>query len=562
MLEEINISNLGIIKTANLPFTHGLNVITGETGAGKTMVLSALNLLLGKRSNANMVYTDATNLSVEGCWDVTNNATVSQLAEDTGAIIEDATLFINRTVKQDGKSRAVVGGKTTPATILSKIGENLVSIHGQSDQMKLKSPTAQREVLDQYAGSELATQIVLYKKLYGAWKEKVDYLKDIEQNASNSKREINAIITFKEDFEQLSPYVDEDIELERTINELLNLDNIREGLSEAINIIEPPDSDHGAGLMDLLELLERKLAKMADYGDKFKNNSDNFSNIINTTAELFSEIKSQADDFDTDSIEVLYSAQEREKDLKTLVKRYGSNLNEVIEQYAKVETQLEELEKYNQPIDKIQKEVEQAYAKALEQADKISLTRKKYAQKMSIQVNTELSGLNMSGTTFIINATKGNLTSSGQDTVAFMLQQKGSTKQSPIDKTASGGELSRIMLSIEVALSHTNIGKTFVFDEIDSGVGGETAAEIGKRLSLLARDSQVIVVTHLPQVAAYANNHLKVVKTEYTNTIETEVMHLNHDERINEIARMLSGMSDSSFGQAHAAELIEHSRII
>lgn len=559
MLEQINISNLGIIKEASLSFNNGLTAITGETGAGKTMVLSALHLLLGKRANSNMVGKYSNQLSVEGCWDINNENLIKEI-EETGAIIEEGQVFINRTIKENSKSRSVIGGKSTPTTVLGAIGGKLVNIHGQSDQTRLKSKTAQKDALDKYAGEPFQKALKEYIKVYKEWKKQKEHIEDIKQNSAARKREINNLKSFIDEFDKVDPYENEFEEIEKKINSLSNVDAIRNSMCEGQESVSPSDSELPQ-VSDQISMLISSLSKVSQYDSVIEEIQAKATKLNDEFDDLISEIESYIENIDEDSIEQLYIAQERELELKKFIKKYGDTLDEIIDQKNEAEKELEELEQYNQPVEDLEEEFIKTSKKLQEKSDKLTEIRTKTAIKMEKNVNKELLGLSMSGSSLkIIVSQIDSPSSTGQDEIEFGMISKGSAKINQISKSASGGELSRIMLAIEVVLADTkNIG-TFIFDEVDSGVGGETAIEIGKRLAQLSKDAQVIVVTHLPQVAAYADHFLQVTKTVEENETLTTVKELNNEEKINELTRMLSGMSDSSSGKAHAKELFEHAK--
>lgn len=559
MLEQINISNLGIIKEASLSFNNGLTAITGETGAGKTMVLSALHLLLGKRANNNMVGKYSNQLSVEGCWDINNENLIKEI-EETGAIIEEGQVFINRTIKENSKSRSVIGGKSTPTTVLGAIGGKLVNIHGQSDQTRLKSKTAQKDALDKYAGEPFQKALKEYIKVYKEWKKQKEHIEDIKQNSAARKREINNLKSFIDEFDKVDPYENEFEEIEKKINSLSNVDAIRNSMCEGQESVSPSDSELPQ-VSDQISMLISSLSKVSHYDNAIEEIQIKAAKINDDFDDLISEIESYIENIDEDSIEQLYIAQERELELKKFIKKYGDTLDEIIDQKNEAEKELEELEQYNQPVEDLEEEFIKTSKKLQEKSDKLTEIRTKTAIKMEKNVNKELLGLSMSGSSLkIIVSQIDSPSSTGQDEIEFGMISKGSAKINQISKSASGGELSRIMLAIEVVLADTkNIG-TFIFDEVDSGVGGETAIEIGKRLAQLSKDAQVIVVTHLPQVAAYADHFLQVTKTVEENETLTTVKELDNEEKINELTRMLSGMSDSSLGKAHAKELFEHAK--
>jgi DNA repair protein RecN (Recombination protein N) len=311
---------------------------------------------------------------------------------------------------------------------------------------------------------------------------------------------------------------------------------------------------------DQLRNFVRSLSLIAEYDTELQEIHDKAEGLSDDLEEVVSLLEGFINGLDEESIEQLYTAQEKQIAIKSLVKKYGNSLNEVIEQRDAADAELEELESYNQPIEELEEELAEIFKEVISSAQEVTLLREKAALKMEKAVNKELRGLSMSGSMLKIQITKVKPSSTGQDEVELMLLAKGSNTPNPIAKSASGGELSRIMLALEVVLADPKNTGTFIFDEVDSGVGGETAIEIGKRLALLAKEAQVIVVTHLPQVAAYGDNHLKVLKTVTDDCTETNVQQLSEKARVAEITRMLSGMSDSETGKAHAAELIAHAK--
>lgn len=554
MLEEISINNLGIIKTATLPFTDGLTVITGETGAGKTMVLSALHLLLGRRSDTNMIGQNSNTLTVEGCWNVQNTQAIKSIKE-TGAVIEDDQLFINRTVQTGGKSRAVIGGKTTPASVLSEIGLQLVNIHGQSDQIRLKNTAAQRDALDTYAGEKLSKTLTNYKNAYNQLRKKKKLIEDIKKNSFARKREIATLEEFIKEFDELSPIIDEDIELTKEIATLSNIDTIRLSVAEALESITPT-SDEIPSITGQLNNAVRVLAKVAEYDKELSELSQKLAIISDDLDNATNDIENYSDNLDEDSLARLYEAQERLSNIKLFIRKYGNSLNSVIEERDAAQEKLDNLQELDQPLDVLEDELEELSEKIANLAEKITELRTTAAKQLSEKVNEELSGLSMSSSEMIISIVPEKLTSKGKDEVEFLLRTGGQNNPRPIAKSASGGELSRIMLALEVVLADPKTTPTFVFDEVDSGVGGTAAIEIGKRLAKLAKEAQVIVVTHLPQVAAFSDNHLNVIKTSSNEYTETSVQQLDDDQRIKEMTRMLSGMTNSDTGHAHATDLI------
>lgn len=556
MLEEININNLGIIENTTLEFCPGLNVITGETGAGKTMILNALHLLLGKRSNTNMIKTQCQYGSVQGTWNNLPQNIIEDI-ENTGAIIEDQQLYINRTLKNDGKNKTVIGGKNTPTTTLAKIGQQLVSIHGQSDQNKLKDQNQQLRTLDTYAQQDITPIHEQYTKLYKQWKNAQKTLHDTQKNATTIKRTINSLTAFIEDYDTISPQPQEDQEIQQHIDNLANIEDIQQNMSQAYQILT---NDNITPATTQLEEIGKTLKNITQYDPHIKKLYEQTQNVTNTVYELQDNIETYLNNIDTDTIEELYELQERQRLIKRLVKKYANNLEELIAQRKEAEKELSILELQNQPIEQLQEQEQHAYKKMMAQAKILTTARTKHARTMAQRINQELTQLSMNGHTFIIDIQETEPHAHGVDEVSFNFLTKGQKVSQPIHKTASGGELSRIMLAIEVVITNPDNMTTYVFDEIDSGIGGETAIEIGKRLAKLAKTTQVIVVTHLPQVAAYADQHLKVTKTVHEESITTHVDTLNKQDTTRELTRMLAGMTNSDTGKQHAKELQEHAK--
>lgn len=557
MLEEISIKNLGVIQEAKLSFTPGFTAITGETGAGKTMVLSALGLLLGKRSDASIVRHGTLFTSVEGCWNVAGLPILPTI-EETGAVIEDGLIYINRTVHADGKSRAVIGGKTTPAASLALVGEGLVNIHGQSDQMRLKNPTAQREALDSYAGVKLNTKLENYQTLYNQWRTITKKVKDVQTNMVARQREYEELTHAIAEINAVQPVHGEDETLLNEANRLTNVELLKEATSTALNKINNEEDFTIPGIQETIVEVVKQLNSVVEYDEQLKELHELAESIEINLNELSNQLSNYVNSIDLDALVRLNEIQERRAALNILTRKYGPTLENVINYWQEAETKIEDLNPENSSLETLQKELNETLTKLKTQASEITQIRKKAATELSTAVNIELEGLAMAGSKLAVHVnTLNTYTNYGADEIAFMMKTPGAAEARPLAKTASGGEMSRIMLSIEVVLADPEATPTFVFDEVDSGVGGATAIEIGKRLAKLAKEAQVIVVTHLPQVAAFADNHLRVLKTNGESFVSTDIIQLNDEEKVEEIARMLSGLSSSDSGKTHALELLD-----
>lgn len=558
MLEEINIRNLGVIEQASLEFSPGLNVITGETGAGKTMVLTGLGLLLGKKASSSIVRNGADATSVEGCWDVSRNS-VKQAIEDTGAVLEDdAQLFINRTITNDGKSKLVVGGKRTPTTVLDTFSGGLVNIHGQSDQIRLKTSAAQRTALDRFAGEKLSQEKIIYQEIYETWKLITKQLKETETNAASRLREYEQAKQAVEDFEKTQPLPNEDEQLKAEAVALTHVDGIKSGLEETLGYLSNPDGWEMEDALTVLNKANTALSQISKYDPKLAEYSEVLENLIITAQELGVDLTSYQASIDGDALVRLQEVNDRLSTLAQLIRTYGPTLEDALKYWEEASEKVITLNPENNSVEALQEKLANQEVLLENQANKLYELRVSASKTLEADVNKELAGLAMAGSKFIINVERTQTyTVNGGDEASFNIKTPASNVPVPLGKGASGGELSRIMLALELCLADPSSQSTYLFDEVDSGVGGETALEIAKRLALLAQSRQVIVVSHLAQVAAFADNHLEVVKkNDDDKSVVTTVRNLDKPERLRELSRMISGLTDSETGKAHAQELL------
>ena len=557
MLEEIVVKDLGIISDATLTFNRGLNILTGETGAGKTMVLSALGLLLGKRSDSSIVRSGANSTSVEGCFYVNGNKLVASIVDEAGGSIEDSQLYINRTVFTDGRSKASAGGKGTPASVLNAIGDVLVSIHGQSDQVRLKSPTAQREALDGYNKAKMAPILGGYKEVYRQWKTAQEELEDVKNNMYAREREFEELTKAISDISKVEPVAGEDEKLKNDADRLANVEILKEATSAALNKLATDDYE-SADAMSLISEAYKVLDNVSSYDTAVLKLAEKAESIKTELLDLVSELSGYLENIDVDDLEELNNVQERRAEIASLIRKYGPTLDDVIKLYEEGSQRVESLNPENTNVESLETKVNELLVNLNSKAAELTAARKENAEEISSRINAELAGLAMGSSSVIIEVKPtDSYASSGGDEVNFLMKSHANDTPRPISKGVSGGELSRLMLALELVLADPESTATFIFDEVDSGVGGATATEIGKRLAQLAQHAQVIVVTHLPQVAVFADNHLRVLKTSGEDFVSTDVAVLTEDGKVNEIARMLSGLGDSETGQAHAKEMME-----
>jgi DNA repair protein RecN (Recombination protein N) len=556
VIEEILIRDLGVISEAKLEFGPGLTVLTGETGAGKTMVLNALGLLLGERSDSSAIRKGQEQAFVEGRWLLAESA-VARIRE-LGIELDDSELLVNRSVSAEGRSRANLSGKSVPVGILSEIGEQLVVVHGQSDQIRLRSAVAQREALDQFAGDALAKVMTEYTAVYANWKQAATELTELTTQSENRSREADQIRSAVEELSALDPKPGEDLELSEKASKLTHLEELRIAATAAHNNLSSEGFDDSADALTMIGKARRALEAVSEHDPELAALAEQLKEIGYSLNETSASISGYLASLDTDGASELERIQQRRAEITTAMRKYGPTLEEVIAFLENSGTRLLELDSSDTKIQELTT-LEQSLGKqATELAKNITSLRTKAASALAKAVTTELGALAMTGASLEVSVSTGpELGSHGADQISILLSAYPGAEPRALGKGASGGELSRIMLAIEVVLAKSELAPTFIFDEVDAGVGGAAATEVGKRLATLAQNAQVIVVTHLPQVAAFATRHLRVLKSVSDQYTATDVVRLEGEAVVEELARMLSGLSESESGKTHAKELLE-----
>lgn len=556
MIEEILIRDLGVISEAKLEFGPGLTVLTGETGAGKTMVLNALGLLLGERSDSSAIRKGQEQAFVEGRWLLADSA-LNRIRE-LGIELDDQELLVNRSVSAEGRSRAALSGKSVPVGILSEIGDQLVVVHGQSDQIRLRSAAAQREALDQFAGDDLAKVLTEYAGVYANWRQASARLSEITTQLEARSREADQIRSAVEELTALDPKPGEDVELSEKASKLTHLEELRFAATESHNQLSSEGFDDSSDAITLIGKARRALESVSEHDPELDSLAKALKEIGYSLNETSASISSYLASLDSDGSAELERIQQRRADLTSAMRKYGPTLEEVVSFLENSGARLLELDSSDKEIQELTS-LEQSLSKqALSLAKSITDRRSRAAAELAKSVTGELAALAMTGASLEVTVTAASeLGAHGADQVAILLSAYPGAEPRPLGKGASGGELSRIMLAIEVVLAKSELAPTFIFDEVDAGVGGAAATEVGKRLATLAQNAQVIVVTHLPQVAAFATRHLRVLKSVSDKYTATDVVRLEGEAVVEELARMLSGLSESESGKTHAKELLE-----
>lgn len=559
-LNEISISGIGVIEKSNLEFGPGLTVITGETGAGKTMVLTALNLVLGGKADSALVRHGQERAIANATFQIPNE--FASRFDEKGIISEDGELILTRTVTKDGKSKAVASGSAVSASALQEISEELVMVHGQAASQTLTKSAKHLELLDLYANTNLEE----FQSSFAEAAELAKRIKAMKSAGRERERELEQLREFAAAYKKIKPQAGELQEVNDEISRLNSVEGLTSTAGQASGIIEDDES----GVLTQLGSARKSLEKAVTLDPSLSDISDKLNEAFFEVQDIAANLASYLSDLAADPSRLEY-LQNRKAELNSFIKRHSKStssdsnqaLHELIEQAANLDSQISDLEGGDDRIAELEKELKSLQVKCVAQASEISKGRSAAASKLSKAASEEIHALSMPNTNLVVEVKSGTefseLTANGFDEVNFFLQTHKDGPLVSIAKGASGGELSRVALAIEVVIAMNEEIGTYIFDEVDAGVGGKAAIEVGRRLKELSKVAQVIVVTHLPQVAAWGDTHFVVSKDESGSVSLSQVRNVSSDERIEEIARMLAGHESSESARKHAEELIAES---
>lgn len=559
MIEEMRLRGLGVIAEATLPIGPGFTAITGETGAGKTMVVTGLGLLLGQRADSGGVRRGAAQASVEGVWIVAENGAAADRVREAGGEVEPlgdgrAELLVTRTLSSEGRSRAAVGGRAAPAGVLADLADLLVVVHGQSDQLRLRSASAQRDALDRFGGAPLADALATYRSAYARWRDLDAELATLVGDSAARRREADDLRAAVAEIEAVAPQSGEDVELAQRAERLAHVEELRVAVAGAHQLLSADDD--GADVTALVGEARRLLDRGAARDGTLQEAADAAADLGYRVADLAGTLARYLADLDESGPHELAVVEERRAALGALLRAHGS-LDAALALVAAGSARLAELDDDGERIERLTAEREVAASVLDEAAAGLTAVRVAAAERLSAAVTAELHALAMPDARVVVTVAPGAESAAGHDDVQLLLAPHPGAEARSVARSASGGELSRVMLAIEVVIAGADPVPTFVFDEVDAGIGGAAAIEVGRRLARLAESSQVIAVTHLAQVAAFADNHLTVVKQSDGSVTASSVARLSGAAREAEMARLLSGMADSEAALTHARELLD-----
>ena len=574
MFEEIRISSLGVIESSTLELGPGLTVITGETGAGKTMVVTALSLLLGGRADTGAVRSGSAHARVEGVVDARTLTAFCAAVDEVGGDTEDGQVVIARNIAAEGRSRAWVGGASVPVSRMAEVTESLVAVHGQSDQHRLLRAGAQRDALDRHAAAAVDALLAEWRRLHTELTDVERELDDVVTHARERAQEADRLRFGLGEVEAVSPEPGEDTALAAEESRLGYADTLRTAAEQAREALSSDDDAPDA--LATTAAARTLLEGVRDHDPEAGELADRLAELTYLLSDLAADVASYASRLDIDPAR-LAAVSERRASITALTRKYGETVEDVLAWAQESSRRLLDLDDTDGRTDALRAEQSRLRTELADTGARLSAARQSAAAELGDQVSGELTQLAMPHAVVTIavgqhevaepeRPTPGVLrvgkrwlraTTSGLDEVEFLLAANTGSEARPLHKGASGGELSRVMLALEVSLAESNPVPTFVFDEVDAGVGGKAAIEIGRRLAQLARRAQVLVVTHLPQVAAFADRHVVVHKQSDGTVTTSGLVVLDDEAREKELSRMLAGVEESDSARAHARELLD-----
>lgn len=574
MLEELRLTSLGVIDEAVLELGPGFTAITGETGAGKTMLVTALTLLLGGRADAGLVRAGAGRARIEGrvdlSTDLASSAALHDLDADLGLELDDGSLILSRTVSAEGRSRAVLGGASVPVGRLGQVADTLMAVHGQSDQHRLRQPARQRQALDRYAGAPVLGALHRYHAAYVKLRDTERELTEVTGSVRERAREAEMLRLGLVELEQVAPEPGEDATLQAEEDRLAHADALRTAAQQAQLLLAGDDEGLPGDALSQLGATRRLLDGVRDHDPAAAVLADRVAELAYLAADVSHDVTGYATSLDADPGRLAW-VQQRRAELANLQRRYGDTLDEVLDWGKRAATRLVELDGTDDRVLALEQSVAGLRDELGMLAAAMSRARTDAAHRLAAEVTNELTALAMPYARFEVSVRQrpdptGLAVGAGNREVAFgphgvdevelLLTANVGAPPRPLDKGASGGELSRVMLALEVVLAGCSPVPTLVFDEVDAGVAGTAAIEVGRRLARLANEAQVLVVTHLPQVAAFADRHFAVVKSTEGSVTTSDLHDLSGEDRVAELSRMLAGLAESQAARTHAVELL------
>jgi DNA repair protein RecN (Recombination protein N) len=534
MLCRLIISNIAVIDKAEVAFDEGLNILTGETGAGKSLVIDAINILLGQRGNRELIRYGENKARVEAAFFLPDylRSIFSDYIEDS-----DDMVIISRELYQDGRNICAVNGRLVPVSALKELGKNLISIHGQQDSQTLLHQSTHIDYIDKYYKEKISVRLTDYRELYNKMKALKDEIEKLTSSDSGKLERLENLEYWANEIDSAHLVSGEDEELHAKRQVFRNYEKIYSALSKAYEVIYGSED---FTVFSALGGLSKELAPLEQYDGIIKNVSELVCDSMYKAEEAARLTSDYLQGMNFDAGE-LSEIEARLDTIQKLKLKYGNTIEDILEHLNEIEAEIGTIKTSGERIEACRKQLDEVMLKLHEQGEYISGLRREAARIIEEKVVKELGELNMSSVKFKIDITKCIYSYNGTDRVEFLISTNPAEPLKPLVKIASGGEMSRICLALKTVLSHADNVHTLIFDEIDSGVSGRAAQKIGEKMKYLAKDKQLICITHLPQIAASADSHFLINKDENQKNFSTDIIKLDRDGRINEIARMISG---------------------
>ncbi|SDL99376.1 DNA repair protein RecN [Halarsenatibacter silvermanii] len=557
MLGDLVLKNFAIIEEANISFCQGLNILTGETGAGKSIIIRALEMLFGGRADSSVIKDGKNAAFIEANYFTRDSEKIDSIISEAGVEPEDEGLIISREIRRSGRNRCRINGQLVPLWLIREVGSKLVDIHGQHEHQSLIRSSNHRDILDQFLsdeGFELRREIA---DGYAELKDLTDRREELSHQASDRERRLDIIDYQLEEIDSANLEEGELEEVKQELSRLNHQEEIHSITGEAGELVNGSEYEEGA-LLDSMGDLKAKLNSIAEYDSELAELSELAEEIYYSLQDLGYRLRDYHEDqvFDPGRVREL---EERLDTINTLKRKYGESIEEIIAYRQELEEERQELEQLEERLKEVDSRMENLRKKLMDKAQKLSLLREKAAENLEKEIENQLEDLALSEARFSIELhSREELNSAGLDDVQFKIAVNPGTELKRLDRVASGGELSRIMLAFKTITAETESVETIIFDEIDAGVGGKTALRVADKLAALSLRHQVISITHLPQLASMADRHFYIEKETDSEkeTVATEVESLDKEERKTELSRMLSGREESSTGFEHAEEML------
>ena len=571
MINDLRIQNIGVIEDVSLEMSAGFTVLTGETGAGKTMILTAFQMVIGEKVDNNLVRANEKTAVVEAFIQVPDDINIRARLEELDIAIEDGGTQLSRTIAREGRGKIILGGRSVPSATLEEITQSSITIHGQGDQVLLNKPNYQRELIDQFAGQEHLKMLQNYQELYAKYVETRKRLEELNKAGSQNALKISQLQESLKELTEANLEIDEEITITERINLINNSEDIFESLALADKLLNGGEDSSGS-ISSQINSARKALDAAAAKSDRIASLRDQISNLEAEISNVASDVNRDLSSLDRDPA-TIDKLESRRALIKKMLTKYGPTSKDALANIQIFQNQLLDIEDLPAAIENVEKEIKTILNELSIKAQILHDTRIESALNISKAIEKELTSLSIPNAKFQVSVETNEdpqglkITIAGKDhlllfdnhgvnQISFEFSANPGQPLRPITKVASGGEMSRIMLAVELVFSQNVAAKTMIFDEVDAGIGGAAAIEVGKRLKALAQHHQIVVVTHLPQVAAFADKHLKVEKSATGNVTTSSVTELDPNARVTEIARMMAGIEDSASALEHARELL------